>query len=185
MPSISSSNKFTALSRYKPIVIPHRTIPETTSSSSSHLSTSSTSSPSTVSKSRVKPIKITPNIIPTTTPRLPSTSNTSSFSIGELAQPVRAMSKSRLKSSQTEETNSLLMDNMSMMVLGGFIAAVGIAAIAIAFTLLNAATLALPGVVLAGIGAALTVMGLFASANRNSQTNPENSLDFSTNPVKP
>jgi len=87
-------------------------------------------------------------------------------------------------SHQTEETNSLSMSNISMMVLGGFIAVAGIAAIAVAFTVLNAATLGIPGLFLAGAGiaAVLTGCGLFAY-NINKQTTP-NTLDFSTNAVK-
>ncbi len=87
-------------------------------------------------------------------------------------------------SHQTEKTNSLSMSNISMMVLGGFIAAAGIAATAIAFTVLNAATLGIPGLLLAGAGiaAVLAGCGLFAS-NMNKQTTP-NTLDFSMNTVK-
>ena len=77
------------------------------------------------------------------------------------------------------------MSNISMIVLGGFIAVAGIAAIAIAFTVLNAATSALgiPGLLLAvaGIAAVLTGCGLFA-CNMNKKTTP-NTLDFSMSAV--
>ncbi len=55
--------------------------------------------------------------------------------------------------------------NISMMVFGGFIAALGVTAVAIAFTSLHAATFGIAGVAVAGIGiAALTSgVGLFAS----------------------
>ena len=62
--------------------------------------------------------------------------------------------------------------NISMMVLGGVIAVVGIAAVAIAFTVLNAATLGIAGLTVASIGVALALsgVGLFAvGANKNSQ----------------
>jgi len=60
--------------------------------------------------------------------------------------------------------------NINMQILGAFIAAVGIAAIAVAFTVLNAATLGIPGVVVAGAGlaAALTGLGLFKTAYDNT-----------------
>ena len=85
-------------------------------------------------------------------------------------------------SHQTEETNS--MSNTSMMVWGGFIAAAGTAEIAIAFTVLNAATFDIPRLLLAGAGiaAVLTGCGFFAS-NMNKQTTP-NTLDSSVNTVK-
>lgn len=62
-----------------------------------------------------------------------------------------------------------------MMVLGGFIAAAGIAAVAIAFTVLNVATFGIVGLVVAGIGvaAALSGVGLFATgAYKNRNTTP-------------
>ena len=67
--------------------------------------------------------------------------------------------------------------NFSMMILGGFIAAAGIAAVAIAFTLLNAATFGTAGIVMAGIGVAavLSGIGLFAIGGyKNRQIITEN-----------
>ena len=57
--------------------------------------------------------------------------------------------------------------SISLQILGLFIAAVGIAAIAVAFIVLNAATFGVPGVVVAGVGLATTLggFGLFKSAN--------------------
>jgi hypothetical protein len=54
--------------------------------------------------------------------------------------------------------------NLNMQILSGFIAVLGVAAIAIAFTALNAATFGIAGLVLAGIGSAATLagVGLFA-----------------------
>lgn len=65
-------------------------------------------------------------------------------------------------------------ENINMMVLGGFIAVVGIAAVAVAFTVLNAATLGTVIVAGIGIAAVLSGIGLFAvGAYKNSQTNTE------------
>lgn len=50
-------------------------------------------------------------------------------------------------------------NDISMQLWGLLIAAVGISAIAVAFTVLNAATFGLPGVVVAGIGLATTLVG--------------------------
>lgn len=74
--------------------------------------------------------------------------------------------KAKAQPPQPEATHSSSTTNISMMVFGGFIAAIGITAVAVAFTLLNAATLGLAGLVVAGIGvtAALTGLGLFATA---------------------
>lgn len=66
--------------------------------------------------------------------------------------------------------------NISILVLSGFIATVGISAIAIAFTLLNASTFGTAGLVVASIGfAALpSGMGLFATCGyKNRQTIPD------------
>jgi ABC-type tungstate transport system substrate-binding protein len=63
------------------------------------------------------------------------------------------------------------------MVMGGFIAVLGTSAVALAFTLLNAATFGIAGIVVASIGvaAALTGVGLFATgAYKNSSTFPIN-----------
>lgn len=55
--------------------------------------------------------------------------------------------------------------NTSMQILGGFIAALGVAAIATAFVALNAATLGIAGLVVAGFGVAALLggVGLFAA----------------------
>lgn len=71
--------------------------------------------------------------------------------------------------------------NFSMMVLSGFITAIGIAAVAVAFTVLNAATLGTAGLVVAGIGiaATLTGIGLFANACKSSKViTPDDSLEL-------
>ena len=65
------------------------------------------------------------------------------------------------------------------MVLYGFIAAVGITAVAIAFTVLNAATFGIAGIVVAtnGVILALSGMGLFvASTYKNRQKPDEDSV---------
>ncbi len=68
---------------------------------------------------------------------------------------------------QTVEKNSLSTANISMMVLGGFIAAVGISVVAIAFTVLNASTFGISGLVVAGFGVACTLssLGLFSCSS--------------------
>lgn len=87
-------------------------------------------------------------------------------------------------SHQTEGTHSSSTGTIGMMVLGGFIAAVGAAAVAIAFTVLNAATLGIPGLVLAGAGiaAALIGCGIFVS-NMSRPTPPNTPSDLSMNAV--
>lgn len=83
---------------------------------------------------------------------------------------------------QTEDMPISSPMNISMMVLGGFIAAAGIAAVAIAFTVLNAATFGIAGLVVAVVGAAaaLSGVGLFATgAYKNRQTTSDESLSFS------
>ncbi|WP_165475053.1 ankyrin repeat domain-containing protein [Legionella yabuuchiae] len=64
-----------------------------------------------------------------------------------------------------------LLGNISMMIWGGFIAAVGISAIAVAFTVLNVDTIGTTGIALAtmGIAATLSGVGLFA-AGAHKQT---------------
>lgn len=79
--------------------------------------------------------------------------------------------------------------NFSMIILGGFIAVAGIAAVAVAYTLLNAAIFVTAGLVVASIGvvAVLSEVGLFATgACKNRQIiteDSEDSLDFLNNPV--
>ncbi|MGC1181555.1 hypothetical protein [Legionella sp.] len=76
--------------------------------------------------------------------------------------------------SQTD-TPSTSFSNINMQVLGGFIAALGMAAVAIAFVALNAATLGLTGLIVAGIGAVATLggIGLFAAGTtRKYQSQP-------------
>ena len=70
-----------------------------------------------------------------------------------------------------------------MMVLGGFITCVGIAAVASAFTLLVAVTLGTAGLVIASVGAAavLAGVGLFGTgAYKNYHANPDITLDNAT-----
>lgn len=64
----------------------------------------------------------------------------------------------------------------SMPILGGFIAALGVAAVAVAFTALSAASLGIVGLAVAAIGAAATLagVGLFAvSSLRQCRLAPE------------
>jgi uncharacterized membrane protein len=84
--------------------------------------------------------------------------------------------------SKTEKQTSTA--NISMLVLSGFIAAAGVAAVAIAFTVLNAATFGVSGLVVAigGTAAALIGAGFFASGacNNKPRINDE-SMDYSAN----
>lgn len=76
--------------------------------------------------------------------------------------------------------------SISMMVLGGFIAAVGIAAIAVAFAVLNAATCGIAGVVTVSIGAAATLsgVGLFGTgAYKKSQVFDEQNDEQMSNAI--
>lgn len=80
---------------------------------------------------------------------------------------------------QTGDISSSSPTNISMMVLGGIIAVVGITAVAIAFTVLNAATLGIAGLTVASVGVALALsgVGLFAvGVNKNSQPMVDESL---------
>lgn len=65
---------------------------------------------------------------------------------------------------QTQGTSTPF-SNTSMQVLGGFIAVIGAAAVAVAFVALNAATLGLAGLIVAGSGSAAILggVGLFAA----------------------
>ncbi|MBA3536333.1 MAG: hypothetical protein H0T84_06975, partial [Tatlockia sp.] len=73
-----------------------------------------------------------------------------------------ATDKIEIESSQIYSRSAM---NINMMVLGGFIAAAGIVAVAVAFTVLNATTFGVPGLVVAGIGVAVALsgIGLFAT----------------------
>ncbi|PWY54026.1 hypothetical protein DGG96_19175 [Legionella qingyii] len=76
--------------------------------------------------------------------------------------------------------------NISMQILGGFMAVVGAAAVVVAFVVLNAATFGIAGLITAGIGiaAALSGVGLFATGTyRNCQSAPDQSLDSVFVPV--
>ncbi len=57
----------------------------------------------------------------------------------------------------TKTSPAPILSNMNMQILGGFIAAVGIAAIAVAFVALNASTFGVAGLVTAGVGLRFTL----------------------------
>ena len=71
----------------------------------------------------------------------------------------------KISGAKSKERNGMFC-GMSMSVLGGFLAVLGTAAVAVAFVALNAATFGLLGVVVAGSGmvALLTGIGLFATS---------------------
>lgn len=74
--------------------------------------------------------------------------------------------------------------DINMMVLGGFIAVAGIAAVAIAFTVINTASFGAAGLAVAIVGVAATLagVGLFATEfYTNRQTTTNESLNFSGN----
>ena len=70
-----------------------------------------------------------------------------------------------------------------MQVLGGFMAVVGCAAVATAFILLNAATLGVAGLIVAGgLATIFAGVGLFAAGSyKNRQYIPNDSLEDSAN----
>ena len=72
-------------------------------------------------------------------------------------------------------TNASSTMNISMQVLGGFMAVLGCAAVAVAFVVLNAATFGTAGLVVAGIGlsSALLGVGLFATGTFKNRKKPE------------
>ncbi|WP_133131228.1 ankyrin repeat domain-containing protein [Legionella yabuuchiae] len=74
-----------------------------------------------------------------------------------------------------------LLGNISMMILGGFIAAVGISAVAIAFTVLNVDTFETAGITLATMGVATTLsgVGLFAAGAHKHKTRQSSRLSLS------
>ena len=76
--------------------------------------------------------------------------------------------------------------NISMQILSGFMAVAGGAAVAIAFTLLHAATFGAAGLVVAALGTAslLAGVGLFASGTcKNRQAMFNDSLDAAVTPA--
>ena len=60
-----------------------------------------------------------------------------------------------------------LLNGITMQIWGGFLSVVGVAAVAVAFVVLNAFTLGVSGLFVASLGAAslLTGLGLFAAGN--------------------
>ena len=75
-----------------------------------------------------------------------------------------------VKPSQTDKAPASSILNISMMVLGGFIAAAGALMVAVAFLVLNAATFGGAGMAVIGASALLSGMGIFASASYNQNT---------------
>ena len=98
------------------------------------------------------------------------------------AEPHEYKRSNPSKPKEDSKTNSSSIMNISMQVLGGFMAVIGCAAVAAAFILLNAATFGVAGLVVAGLGAAsaLVGFGLFATGTyKNTQIKPNESLDHS------
>ena len=123
-------------------------------------------------------------------------------SLEQTSNPVEDQPKEEFKKTITTSTNHLSSDrdhlesfireedkgdrehnssslSFSMHLICGFITALGVAAVAVAFTVLNAATLGTGGMVLAGIGVATILggVGLFASSfKKNEQPTHTDSL---------
>ena len=105
---------------------------------------------------------------------------------------LKGESVEKITSPQTEKPQHRQADTeahspLSMMVLGGFIAAAGIGTMAVLFTVLNVKTLGLPGLAVATVGgaAALSGLGLFATAayknrpvNNGESTNVPDGIVF-------
>ena len=94
-------------------------------------------------------------------------SNESLVFLGQTKKLTSASMQSNIEIAPSSSIN-----NISMMVLGGFITVLGVAAVATSFILLNALTGGVVGLVVAGIGIAsiLSGIGLFATgAYRNNQ----------------
>ena len=81
---------------------------------------------------------------------------------------------------QHNNVDKVAIQNITMMVFGGFILALGIAVVAIAFTLLNAATGGVAGIVVASVGASTALFGMRLFANitcNNRQISSDESLN--------
>jgi hypothetical protein len=83
--------------------------------------------------------------------------------------------------SKRHDTSQEVSTNINMDLLNGFISVLGIGAVAIAFMFLSAATLNIPGLILAGfgVGALVSSMGLFAfnhSKSDEGSQSPSNGL---------
>lgn len=85
--------------------------------------------------------------------------NSAIFSTIEENTPAQAAFVSTFKPKATE-TNTSCFNGISMSILSGFIIGAGVAAVALAFTVLNAATFGLAGIIAASLGAAALLGGL-------------------------
>jgi len=102
----------------------------------------------------------------------------------ELTKKTDEAQKAYVTASIDEKNSDESSDLFSnMQILGAFITALGAAAVAIAFIALNAAGLAMPGVVLAGFGVGTALLGvsIFNSKAKNIEEYSDNiCTDFST-----
>ncbi len=80
--------------------------------------------------------------------------------------------------SSTIHTPSSSEQNISMQILEGFIAVLGCAAVAIGFTVLNAATLGIAGLVLTSLGAAAVLGGIGLFSYKHSKTSNHQSTSL-------
>lgn len=78
------------------------------------------------------------------------------------------------KPSRSQQPNPVQKPSICMLVLSGFITAAGIAAVAVAFTLLNASTFGLSGMGLAATGLGLTLYGIGMFAHHRPKSKSPN-----------
>lgn len=84
------------------------------------------------------------------------------------------------------EKNEVEESITNMQILGGFIAALGVAAVAIAFVALNAGGFAMPGVVLAGFGCGSTYVGYSIFSGYDEEVNQDKgSYELHGSNIKP
>ncbi len=116
---------------------------------------------------------------------LPESASKSNKAEIKTDKPEIKTDKRDAKEINTSSSQSSFSD-ISMQILGGFLAALGAAAVAVAFVALNAATFGVAGLITAGSGAAaiLSGVGLFGiGAYRSCQSTPDESLANTISPV--
>jgi hypothetical protein len=79
-----------------------------------------------------------------------------------------------------ENKSSFCTNGTCMLVLGGFITALGLAAVALSYVVLNAATLGIAGLVMTGVGVAMLVAGtgFFALGKQSKSNTSEEVIDL-------
>ncbi|MDP3267832.1 MAG: hypothetical protein Q8M40_02165, partial [Legionella sp.] len=104
--------------------------------------------------------------------------------IERLRQSTSTTMSSTVPAIQQHQVSKINEPGISMQVLGGFIAAIGIGAVAVAFVALNAATLGMVGIITVAVGGALALggIGLFSVGTSVSlhKMNQANEVDVQT-----